>query len=292
MNPDSAIEIQNVSKIISMRAHHEKNRGRFGLYKTLKKTVLEGVTLTIRKGEVVGVIGRNGSGKSTLLSIIAKIMEPTCGTITHNGKIATILELGMGFHPDMTGRENIYLKGQLYGFSKKEIDRRVDNIISYSGIGDQIDDPVKTYSSGMSGRLAFAIMANVDSDIMLVDEVLSTGDLAFSAKAKQHFKEVSTSGKTVLFVSHNLDAIESMCTRVIWIEKGSIIKDGAPKSICSEYKNYMENSLDVIEDFAKSGVADAQYKLSRLYMDGTHLKKDINLYEYWLKEAADQAKNK
>jgi ABC-2 type transport system ATP-binding protein/lipopolysaccharide transport system ATP-binding protein len=201
-------------------------------------------------------------------------MEPDEGTISRSGKIAAILELGMGFHQDMTGRENIYIKGELYGFSKKEMDSKIEGIIDYSGVRMYIDNPVRTYSSGMIGRLAFAIMVNVESDIILVDEVLSVGDSSFSAKAMQHFNEMAESGKTVLIVSHNLGYVEQACNRVIWIENGKVALDGNPADVCAQYQNRINEDPEIILDLAQSGVPDAQYRLALMYRDGNYFQKD------------------
>lgn len=287
---DSSIELENVVKSFTIKISDPNSKTILNKFptKTISNTILNGITLTIKKGEVVGIIGRNGSGKSTLLSIIAGIMEPTSGAVQTSGKIASILELGMGFHPDMSGRDNIYLKGELYGFSHKQMSNRIENIIKYSGIGKYIDNPVRTYSSGMMGRLAFAIMVNVDSEIILVDEILSVGDISFKNKAKQHFRKIARSGKTVIFVSHSLEDIESMCNRTIWIEGGNIYKDGPSKQICSEYQNAISESLDVITDLAEEGVSDAQYKLALMYRDGHGLEKNTDQYRELIKQAADQ----
>lgn len=291
MDPKNAIEIKNITKTFKIEVE-DKNRKSTIINRnpTVMKEVkvIDDISVNIRKGDILGVLGRNGAGKSTFLSLIAKIMEPDSGTIERSGKIATILELGMGFHPDMSGRENIYLKGELYGFTRKQIDERIENIIDYSGIRDFIDNPVRTYSSGMSGRLAFAIMVNVDSDIMLVDEILSVGDAAFSAKASEHFKKMATSGKTVIFVSHNIGFIESMCNRVIWIENGKMHRDGPAKIICAEYQNKMNESPEVIFDLAQAGVAESQYRLAMMFKDGINFNKDLDAYKMWLQKASMQ----
>ena len=291
MDQNNAIELKNVFKSFKVTVEdNEGKRSPLGKLpmKTVQKKVLDDISLNIKKGEILGIIGRNGSGKSTLLSIISKIMEPDSGTVEFNGKIATILELGMGFHPDMSGRENIYLKGELYGFSKKDMDSRIDRIIEYSGIGDYIDNPVRTYSSGMTGRLAFAIMVNVDSDIMVVDEILSIGDTSFSIKAQEHFKRLTKTGKTIIIVSHQLNFLEQICTRIVWIEKGKLIKNGAPKTICSDYTNKINESLEIIQDLANAGVAESQYKLAIKYRDGDCLEQNQKLYVQWIKQAAMQ----
>lgn len=290
MDPNNAIEIRNISKSFIIQVADDSKKNVMGRTKMKKKknTVLNDLSLDIKKGDVLGILGRNGSGKSTFLSILARIMEPDAGTISRSGKIAAILELGMGFHPDMSGRENIYTKGELYGFSKREMDAKIEKIIDYSGVRKYIDNPVRTYSSGMTGRLAFAIMINVDSDIILVDEVLSVGDSSFSAKAKQHFIEMAESGKTVLIVSHNLSYVEEVCNRAIWIESGKIAMDGDPKDVCAEYQNRINEDPDIILDLAESGVPEAQYKLALMYRDGNHYEKNPVLYERWLQSAADK----
>ncbi len=295
MDYKNAIEITNVSKSFKIEVEDKTKKATLinkKPTKTIDNVVINNVSLNIRKGDVLGILGKNGSGKSTFLAMLAKIMEPDSGQIERSGKIASILELGMGFHPDMTGRENIYLKGELYGFSKKEIDQKIDRIIEYSGIKKYIDNPVRTYSSGMSGRLAFAIMVNVDADIMLVDEVLSVGDAAFSAKAFQHFRKLASTGKTIIIVSHSINVFEEICNRVIWIEDGRIIKDGPSKEICAQYRNEMNESPEIISDLALNGIADAQYKLALMYRDGQFFGQDEELFEYWIKQSAMQGHTK
>ena len=290
MEPDNAIEIRNISKSFTIQVADDYKKNVMGRTKLKKKrnTVLKDISLDVKKGDVLGILGRNGSGKSTFLSILARIMEPDSGTIARSGKIAAILELGMGFHSDMSGRENIYNKGELYGFSKREMDARIEDIIEYSGVRKYIDNPVRTYSSGMTARLAFAIMINVDSEIILVDEVLSVGDSSFATKAKQHFTEMAESGKTVLIVSHNLGYVEEVCNRAIWIENGRIARDGNPRDVCAEYQNRINEDPEIIKDLADSGVPDAQYKLALMYRDGNYFEKDSAKYEKWLKSAADR----
>ena len=288
MDPLNSIEVINVSKSFTYNTIDVDNQKRIKKKKInhITNKVIDDISLTIRKGEVVGIIGCNGSGKSTLLSLLARIIEPDSGTIEWSGKVASILELGMGFHQDLSGRDNIYLKGELYGFSKKELDLKIDRIIDYSGIGDYIDNPVRTYSSGMRGRLAFAIMINVDSEIMLIDEVLSVGDIAFSIKAQQHFRKLAKSNKTIVIVSHTLDFLEQICSRILWIDHGKILKDGAPKTICSEYRNLTLESPEIIYNYAVEGIPDYQYKLALMYRDGHRLEKNIDQYNKWIKQAA------
>ena len=187
MSNENAVTVRNVCKTFTTRSDSNHGKKLFKRTEKVTRNVLDDISFEIRKGEVFGIIGRNGSGKSTLLKIISMIMKPDSGTIGINGRVASILELGMGFHQDLSGRENIYIKGSMYGFTREQIDERLDNIIKYAELEDYIDLPIRIYSSGMSSRLAFAIMINVDADIVILDEVLSTGDLAFGTKSRAHF---------------------------------------------------------------------------------------------------------
>lgn len=196
---------------------------------------LNDVSFEIRKGDVVGIIGRNGSGKSTLLKILARIVEPTEGKVTMYGRVASLLEVGTGFNPDLTGRENIFLNGSILGMSQKEIAGKFDEIVAFSGVEQFIDTPVKRYSSGMYVRLAFAVAAHLDSDILLVDEVLAVGDAEFQKKCLGKMKSLAGGGKTVLFVSHDMSAISSLCSTVIWLEKGKVKLEGKPFSTIKWY---------------------------------------------------------
>ena len=291
MADENVISLENVCKTFKFKRVKSKkedhkiptSKERYG-----KNIVLDKISLKVKKGETVGIIGRNGSGKSTLLKVISRILEPDSGTIDINGKIASILELGMGFHQDMSGRENIFIKGSMYGFSKKEVAERVDKIIEYSGIGGQIDDPLRTYSSGMSARLAFSIMINVDAEILIIDEILSTGDASFSAKASQHFKRAAKSGKTILFVSHSIGSVIEMCDRTIWIDDGKIREDGDTKTVCDHYKKEIVDSFEITKEFAESGVVDAQYRLAHMYLDGDKTDRDPVEASKWMWVAAEQ----
>ena len=203
--------------------------------------VLKGVTLEIEKGEVVGLVGHNGCGKSTLLKLMTKIIYPDKGKIEINGKISSLLELGAGFHPDMTGRENIYTNASIFGLTKKEIDARLDDIIEFSELEEFIDSPVRTYSSGMYMRLAFSVAINVDADILLIDEILAVGDARFQAKCFNKMLELKKSGITIVIVSHDLGSIERLCNRAIWIENGKIKDEGIPHDIVAEYLDDIMN---------------------------------------------------
>lgn len=200
-----------------------------------KRKVLEDITLTIKDGETVGLVGVNGSGKSTLLKLMTKIIYPNKGKITTYGKLTSLLELGAGFHPDFSGRENIYFNASVFGLTKKEIDRKIDTIIAFSELDEQIDNPVRTYSSGMYMRLAFAIAINVEADILLIDEVLAVGDQHFQEKCLEKLKELRKEGKTIVFVSHGRGTIESLCTRAVWLDQGKVRMDGDPKVVMEEY---------------------------------------------------------
>ena len=200
-----------------------------------KREVLKDINLTIKNGEAVGLIGVNGSGKSTLLKLMTKIIYPNKGKIITKGKLTSLLELGAGFHPDFSGRENIYFNASIFGLTKKEIDARLDRIIEFSELEEFIDNPVRTYSSGMYTRLAFAIAINVDADILLVDEVLAVGDQHFQDKCVAKMKELKAEGKTIVFVTHSLSIVEDFCTRAIWIDEGVVKADGEPKEAIQEY---------------------------------------------------------
>ncbi len=198
-------------------------------------TALKDIDLKIEKGETVGLIGVNGSGKSTLLKLMTKIIYPNKGTVTTYGKLTSLLELGAGFHNDFTGRENIYFNASIFGLTKKEIDQRLDEIIEFSELGEFIDNPVRTYSSGMYMRLAFSIAINVDAEILLIDEILAVGDQHFQEKCFKKLRELKESDKTIVIVSHDLGNIENLCTRAVWIDEGHIAMDGKPKDVIKEY---------------------------------------------------------
>ena len=198
-------------------------------------TALKDINLTIKKGETVGLVGVNGSGKSTLLKLMTKIIYPNKGKVVTHGKLTSLLELGAGFHQDFTGRENIYFNAAIFGLTKQEIDKRLNTIIEFSELGEFIDNPVRTYSSGMYMRLAFSIAINVDADILLIDEILAVGDQHFQEKCFQKLEELKNSDKTIVIVSHSLDQIEKLCTRAIWINEGVVAMDGQPHNVILEY---------------------------------------------------------
>ena len=200
-----------------------------------KREVLKGINLRIKKGEVVALIGTNGSGKSTLLKLMTKIIYPNSGKIITNGKLTSLLELGAGFHPDFSGRENIYFNASIFGLTKREIDNRIEQIIQFSELENFIDNPVRTYSSGMFMRLAFAVAINVDADILLIDEILSVGDEHFQNKCYDKMRELKKQGKTMVFVTHNMKAVNELCDRAVWLYNGEIKLDGDTSNVIEEY---------------------------------------------------------
>ena len=196
---------------------------------------LKDVSFKVKKGEVIGLIGSNGAGKSTLLKVVSGVMKPTKGKVTVNGVISPMIELGAGFDAELTARENIYLNGAVLGYSKEFLDNKFDEIVEFSELQDFLDVPVKNFSSGMTAKLAFSIATIVNPEILIVDEILSVGDIKFQEKSKKKMMELIKGGTTVLYVSHNLESIKELCNRVIWIEHGEIVKIGQTKEICDEY---------------------------------------------------------
>lgn len=233
------IIVNNVSKIFYVfmdKANSLKEKMLFWKRnKRETREVLKDVSLTIKNGEAVALIGVNGSGKSTLLKLMTKIIYPTNGEIITNGKLTSLLELGAGFHPDFSGRENIYFNASIFGLTKKQIDARLEEIIEFSELRDFIDNPVRTYSSGMFMRLAFAVAINVDADILLVDEILSVGDQHFQEKCLNKMKELKAQGKTMVFVTHSLGSARELCDRAVWLNKGHIQLDGDVNEVIDEY---------------------------------------------------------
>ena len=206
-----------------------------GKNKTQKVHILKDIDLDIKKGETVALIGTNGSGKSTLLKLMTKIIYPTKGKIEVNGKLTSLLELGAGFHPDFTGRENIYFNAAIFGLTKQEIEKRLDTIIEFSELGEFIDSPVRTYSSGMYMRLAFSIAINVDAEILLIDEILAVGDQHFQEKCFKKLHELKESDKTIVIVSHSLEQVKDLCNRAVWIKDGKVQMDGKPNEVIKKY---------------------------------------------------------
>lgn len=239
-NKDYAIKVSHVTKKFKIyydKANTLKERLVFwkNNNKNEERTVLEDINIEIKKGETVALIGTNGSGKSTLLKLMTKIIYPTKGKITTVGKLTSLLELGAGFHDDFTGRENIYFNASIFGLTRSEIDAKVDDIIAFSELEEFIDNPVRTYSSGMYMRLAFSVAINVNAEILLIDEILAVGDQHFQDKCFDKLKELKESDKTIVIVSHSLDSIRKLCTRAIWIKDGHVEMDGETNNVIDKY---------------------------------------------------------
>jgi ABC-type polysaccharide/polyol phosphate transport system ATPase subunit len=243
------VTVTNVTKSFKLykeRASTLKERIlRKGRNKYEKFLALDDVSITIKKGQTVGLLGRNGSGKSTLLKLLTGILYPDHGQINMQGKVSSLLELGAGFHPDFTGRENIFMNAAILGLTKKEIKAKLNQIIAFSELKDYIDNPVKNYSSGMYMRLAFSIAIMVEPDILLIDEVLAVGDAAFQQKCMDQLIKLKTKGTTIIFVSHDLGATKKLCDRVIWINRGKIIDDGLPGKVIDGYLAYLANEENI-----------------------------------------------
>ena len=239
MDKTNAIEVRNMSKQFKVEYDKANTLKTKLIFWNRKKPefhqVLKNINLNIKKGETVALIGVNGSGKSTLLKLMTKIIYPTKGTIETDGKLTSLLELGAGFHPDFTGRENIYFNASIFGLTRKEIDARIDDIIEFSELGEFIDNPIRTYSSGMYMRLAFSVAINVDAEILLIDEILAVGDQHFQEKCYNKLRELRDSNKTIVIVTHSLEIVKDLCTRVIWIYKGELRLDGDPTYVVDEY---------------------------------------------------------
>ena len=236
---DLAIDVNHVTKTFKLYSDKpqtlKERLVRGWKNKTEERVVLKDINLEIAKGETVALIGVNGSGKSTLLKLMTKIIYPNKGTLKTYGKLTSLLELGAGFHPDFTGRENIYFNAAIFGLTKKEIDDRLQNIIEFSELGDFIDSPVRTYSSGMYMRLAFSVAINVDAEILLIDEILAVGDQHFQDKCFAKLEELAKSNMTIVIVSHSLDYVKKLCNRAIWINEGKVAMDGKCQDVINEY---------------------------------------------------------
>jgi teichoic acid transport system ATP-binding protein len=217
---------------------------------------LNGVSMNIYRGETVGIIGTNGSGKSTILKIITGVLNPTEGQVVVDGRISALLELGAGFNQEYNGIENVYLNGTMMGFSEKEIDAKLPSILEFADIGDYVYQPVKTYSSGMFVRLAFAVAINIEPEILIVDEALSVGDVFFQAKCYHKFEEFKQMGKTIVFVSHDLSSISKYCDRVFLLNKGNLLGEGSPKEMIDAYKRVLVGQYEIPEDKEQKGLLD------------------------------------
>lgn len=243
-----AIEANNLTKFYEIydrpqdRLKQSLWRGRKQYYRSFY--ALRNATFEVKHGEVLGVVGVNGAGKSTLLRLICGTLTPSSGDIHINGRVSALLELGSGFHPEFTGKENVYMNAAILGLGKKEIDDRYESIVEFAGIGDFVHQPVKTYSSGMRMRLAFAVAINVDPDILVIDEALSVGDGAFSRKSFERIMDLKRSGKTILFCSHSTYQIEKLCSRALWLDHGEIKSIGEPAEVVKDYQAFLDMQMD------------------------------------------------
>ncbi len=291
-----AIDVRDIKKVYKLYDKpSDRMREAFGLLKSRppkKHYALNGVNMQIRTGETVGIIGTNGSGKSTLLKIITGVLNPTEGEVNVKGRISALLELGAGFNMEYNGIENVYLNGTMMGFSKKEIDAKLPDILEFADIGDYVNQPCKTYSSGMFVRLAFAVAINIEPEILIVDEALSVGDVFFQAKCYHKFEEFKKMGKTIVFVSHDLSSISKYCDRVYLLNKGTLLGEGSPKEMIDTYKRVLvgqyeepsEEEANLLDDavLQEKAAAAAEAKAQ-----GTNpaLGQNPNLLEYGTKQA-------
>ena len=256
---DVAIQVEHLSKMYKLyNKPSDRLKEALGMkVKVREHFALNDVNFQVSRGETVGIIGTNGSGKSTVLKIITGVVSPTKGEVKVDGRISALLELGAGFNGEYSGLENVYLNGTMIGFSKEEIDSKLDDLLTFADIGDFIYQPVKTYSSGMFVRLAFAVAINIDPDILIVDEALSVGDVFFQAKCYRKFEEFKQKGKTIVFVSHDLNSISRYCDRVILLNKGNILDEGDPKKIVDLYKKILVQRDEVPEELEQDEVEES-----------------------------------
>lgn len=240
---DYAIDVNSITKTFKIYYDKGSQLKERILFKKRNKyeerVVLNNISFSISRGQAIGLIGQNGCGKSTTLKLLSRIMYPDSGSIHINGRVSSLIELGAGFHPDMSGRENIYTNASIFGLTKKEIDARLNNIIKFSELEEYIDNPVRTYSSGMYMRLAFSVAINVNADILLIDEILAVGDTNFQIKCFDKLRELKASGVTIIIVTHDLSTIEKFCDQVIWLENGVIMKSGKASEVVDLYYNFM-----------------------------------------------------
>ncbi|WP_400233729.1 ATP-binding cassette domain-containing protein [Methanomethylophilus alvi] len=283
MDKNNSVEVKDLYKKFDVK--HTTRYG--GQAKSGTKRVLNGLSFSIKCGEVFGVIGRNGSGKSTLLKLLAGIMYPDSGTMELRGRVASILELGMGFEPEMTGRDNIRIKCKMYGLNDKEIDQYEEEIVQFSELGEQVDYPLRTYSSGMTAKLAFAVLIHVKCDILIIDEVLSVGDASFNYKCKLVFERMRKEKKTIILASHNMTTLEDLCDEIMWIDNGISREIGNALSVCHHFHTDSTESPITLENLANSGDTISMNRLAILYRDGINVDKDITKAKELFRRASD-----
>lgn len=273
---ESVIKVNHVSKVYKIY-NDPKDRFKEAMGIGEKKQyhkdyyALRDLSFEVGKGEIVGVVGRNGSGKSTILKILTGVLNPTSGSVEMNGKVAALLELGAGFNMEYTGMKNIYLNAAMMRVSKEEIEKKIPEILAFADIGDYIHQPVKTYSSGMFVRLAFAVAINVDPDILIVDEALAVGDARFQLKCMDKFMEFVDKGKTILFVTHDVNTVKRFCNRAIWLNQGDLIMDGNTDEVTDHYLDFLKSDLPMAEYLAQSAAqkaSDQEQELQKLDVSG------------------------
>lgn len=247
---ETAISFNNVTKIFDYSIYRNKTLKEWISFRTkyqekTKRVVLDHVSFEVFYGDTFGIVGRNGVGKSTILKLLSKIYYPTEGNISINGKVSSLIELGAGFHPEMTGRENVRVNAAINGLSPKDIEKKMDEIIEFSELGSYIDEPIKIYSSGMYMRLAFSIAINIDANILLIDEILAVGDINFQKKCFDKLQKLKQEGVTIVLISHSPQQIIDNCNRAIWIDNGKIRSEGDPKKVCDEYVSSTINSAHI-----------------------------------------------
>lgn len=280
---DSVIEIKNISKIYNLY-NKPSDRLKEALFSRKSRhtefAALNDVSFNVNKGEILGIIGKNGSGKSTILKIITSVLTPTSGECIVKGKIAALLELGAGFNMEYTGIENIYLNGQMIGFSKDEMDKKLQDIIDFADIGEHIYQPVKTYSSGMFARLAFSVAISVDPDILIVDEALSVGDVFFQNKCYRRFEEFRERGKTILFVTHDMGSVIRYCNRCVLLNAGKKVAEGKPQEMVDLYKRIMVGQWNENEESSEeaSSIQSSNVKNDQLWKDQISTNPDVEVY--------------
>lgn len=259
-NDETIIKVDNIKKSFKVyydKGHTLKERAlSLSRNKYEKRNVINGISFEVKRGEAVGLVGHNGCGKSTTLKMLTRIMYPDSGNISIKGRVSSLLELGAGFHPDMSGRENIYINASIFGLTTKEIDERIPEIIEFSELEDYIDNPVRTYSSGMYMRLAFSVAINVNADVLLIDEILGVGDVNFQAKCFNKLMEIKGTGTTIVLVSHSTAQIERICDRSIWIQDGLIKLEGSPIDVHREYLNFMAKQREEIQEEEEKAAAE------------------------------------
>ena len=293
MDENIAIRVKNLEKVYKLyNRPSDRVKEALGFGRGKRHTphhALSGINLTINRGETVGIIGTNGSGKSTILKIITGVLNPTAGEVEVNGRISALLELGAGFNMEYNGIENIYLNGTMIGFSEKEIDEKMDDILEFADIGEYVYQPVKTYSSGMFVRLAFAVAINIEPEILIVDEALSVGDVFFQAKCYHKFEEFKQMGKTIVFVSHDLSSISKYCDRVVLLNQGVKLGEGEPKKMIDAYKQVLVGQYAIAESADSSLLEDEQLRALAAGKGRTKLTEGVNvnpeLLEYGSKKA-------